>query len=81
MMYRTFAASILAAITMARGTGDGSSKENASEVKLIDTDKIATTLYTYNERIGYHDELRVEVKWETKPGQVSENSLEYGFCV
>ena len=80
MMYRIFAASILAAITMARGTGDGSSKANASEVKLIDTG-IVSTLYTYNERSDGNDELHVEVKWETKPGLPSENNLEYGFCV
>ena len=47
-MYRTFAASILAAVTMARGRGDGSSKENATETVLVDDAKVITTLYTYN---------------------------------
>ena len=31
MMYRTYAAALLAAIATARGTGDGSSKANAIE--------------------------------------------------
>lgn len=52
MMYRTFAASILAAVTMARGTGDGSSKANASEIKLIDDSKVTSTLFTYNYKDG-----------------------------
>ena len=51
-MYRTFAASILAAVTMARGTGDGSSKANATETVLVDDSKVTTTLYTYNYKDG-----------------------------
>ena len=34
-MYKNFAASLIPAIVVARGNGDGSSKDNASEVWLI----------------------------------------------
>ena len=81
MMYRTFAASIMAAVAMARGDGDGSSKENATEVKLVDQTKIATTLYTYNAKDNNNDALFVELKFEVKPGQNYGSNLEYGFCV
>ena len=81
-MYRTFAASILAAITMARGTGDGASKENATEVKLIDAENVATTLYTYNVReINGNDTLHAELMFEVKAGKNYGANLEYGFCV
>ena len=81
MMYRTFAASIMAAVAMARGDGDGSSKENATEVKLVDATKIATTLYTYNAKDNNNDALFVELKFEVKTGQNYGSNLEYGFCV
>ena len=64
MIYRTFAASILAAVTMARGTNDGTSRANASELKLLDENNIATTLYSYTEYNNGIDEIFIELEFE-----------------
>lgn len=80
-MYRTFAASILAAVTMARGTGDGGSKANASEVQLVDTDNVTNTLYTYNGKDNNKDALFVELHLVVKSNSPPKSNIEYGFCV
>ena len=47
-MFKTFSAAILAAVTIARGDGDGTSQANAEETQLIDDAKIGLTLFSYN---------------------------------
>ena len=79
MIYRTFAASILAAVTMARGTGDGTSRANASELKLYDLGYQATTLYSYMKYNNGIDEHFIELKFESTQGRFITN-LEFGFC-
>ena len=64
MIYRTFAASILAAVTMARGTGDGTSRANASELKLVESNGVALTLYSYMEYNNGIDDHFIELKFE-----------------
>lgn len=44
----TFAIATLAAAAIAKGTGDGSSRDNAAETVLIDADGAKLTLKTYN---------------------------------
>ena len=44
-MIKTFAAALAPIVVLARGTGDGSSQENAAEIELIPG---ALKLYTYN---------------------------------
>ena len=69
-------------MTVARGNGDGSSKENASGTKLVDTDGESITLFTYNAKgDDDKDELLVELHFEHKPDGWSLKGLEYGFCV
>ena len=54
-MKRIFAPSILFAAVKARGTGDGSSEQNAAEVELIPG---RLRLETYNQNIAGIDNLR-----------------------
>ena len=67
MIYRTFTASILAAVTMARGTGDGLSKEDASELKLVDFGDFGyyiLTLYSYTEYSNGNPEHMIELEYK-----------------
>ena len=66
MIYRTFTASILAAVTMARGTGDGLSKEDASELKLVDSynKNKFITLYSYTEISNGNPEHMIELEYK-----------------
>ena len=83
MMYRTYAASLMAAIAMARGLSDGSSKENAYQVTLINDSKIESILYTWNEK-NVEDEVdtfRGELEWKVQANQTYGSNAEFGFCV
>ena len=83
-MIRTFAASTLAAVTMARGTGDGTSRANANELELVnDTDDkgIAVTLYTYVEYVNGIDYFNLELEYKNIAANYSSiNNIEYGYC-
>ena len=85
MMIRTFAASTLAAVTMARGTGDGTSRANANELELVnDTDDkgIAVTLYSYMEYVNGIDYYNLELEYKNISANYSSiNNIEYGYCV
>ena len=47
-MFKTFSAALLAAVAVAKGTGDGSNRDNAVTTTLIDDAKVNLTLNSYN---------------------------------
>lgn len=42
-MFKTFSAALLAAVAVAKGTGDGSSRDNAMTLTLIANSKVTLT--------------------------------------
>ena len=63
-MLNIFAASVLFAAIQAKGTGDGSSKQNAAEVELIPG---KLKLFTYNENNAGIDMLHGDL-WFGRTG-------------
>ena len=72
-MGRIFAPSILFAAVKARGTGDGSSVQNAAEVELIPG---RLKLWTYNENIAGIDTLRGNL-WFGRTANFDDYKFEY----
>jgi len=47
-MFKTFSAAILAAVTIAKGTNDGTGRDNAVTTTLMDADNIKIVINSYN---------------------------------
>jgi len=47
-MFNTFTAALLAAVTVAKGLGDGSSQDNAVSTVLIDDPNVKLVVNSYN---------------------------------
>ena len=82
-MLNIFAASVLFAAVQAKGTGDGSSMQNAAEVELIPG---KLKLFTYNENNAGIDMLHGSLQYG-RTANVDENKIEfrryveYGACI
>jgi len=79
-MFKTFSAAILAAVTIARGDGDGTSQANAEETQLIDDAKIGLTLFSYNANNAGTQEIHGDLELDGKSTNLYENIV-FGFCI
>ena len=79
-MFKTFSAAILAAVAVARGTGDGTSQANAEETQLIDDAKASLTLFSYNANNAGTQEIHGDLELNGKTTNLYEN-LVFGFCI
>jgi len=82
-MFKTFSAALLAAVSVAKGTGDGSSRENAVTTELISDAKVGLTLHSYNSQNGDTLELHGDL---AANGGTGTNTMWYqylvmGFCI
>ena len=78
-MYKNFAASLIPAIAVTRGTGDGSSIDNASEVQLIPNLLKLETFNKFNPITmadEFHGNLIVGAVFPLNYGKF----VQYGFC-
>ena len=77
-MFKNFAAALVPMVVLGRGTNDGTSAENATEIELIPN---KLKLFTYNQNIAGIDVFRGDLSYKTdsSDGQYSE-FVEYGFC-
>ena len=83
-MIRYLIALVLVTVVLGRGNSDGSSRENAFEVELIDNENYTLKLYSYNSRNednGDVNELHGDIKMVTKEGKSISDRLEYGWCL
>ena len=76
-MLRTLVAVILPLVVFGRGTGNGSSNENAAEIDLISG---VLRLFIYNQK-GTTDELHGDLWYAATAATAYNMYVEYGFCI
>ena len=83
-MIRYLITLVLVTVVLGRGNSDGSSRENAFEVELIDNENYTLKLYSYNSRNEDNEdvnELHGDIKMVTKEDKYISDRLEYGWCL
>jgi len=61
-MFKNFAAALVPIVILGRGTNDGTSAENATEIELIPN---KLKLFTYNQNIAGIDVFRGDLSYKT----------------
>jgi hypothetical protein len=85
-MFKSFAASLLSAAALARGTADGSSADNAYATELLNESPVKLTLYTYNattqdEATRTKDVYEFHGDTHLETTSVMLSAVRYGWCI